>query len=475
MNSSTTSAALLRKTSEGLPPVRASVVEKPDHDVIHAEIIGAKPHDEHVPVDSFIDDVQRKKKLRKVMKPDDHSVRPHASEIEDENDGVQGPEPILDKTEANYRYAADQSRSCGTCQHFQGDGSCDMVAGLIRPIDTCDFYEAEGTPDDHHVRALVVGTESVRQPRKLSRSFDEVRARRTHRGQFTYRGSLPRFVQTSEDSEALSVSQRAIRRRMPKSSAALGHHSGVSPRTMKKPPLAGKHHKTPLPSGKPIGPLWHAGRFGSFGIAAGGRGASARHGATMGSRTHMPTKARASEVSPPGWSGTIDAMKSKHGFPAKKAFALSWWMYKRGRHSHVTPEPGHPGARTVGGKKVRTVDSECFVRAKLCESAPTCMKCGATFPSNSELEHFDGKCWRCGASVAREARTSKAKAEWITIGGRHIPIGGDVKGEDARLIDKFSKRENPKQRAQRIARKKVDPATVAAIKRAFSSMRATVA
>lgn len=44
------------------------------------------------------------------------------------------------------------------------------------------------------------------------------------------------------------------------------------------------------------------------------------------------------EVSPPGFSGTVRAMKDKEGMPAKKAFALAWWMKKRGYKSHYKPD-----------------------------------------------------------------------------------------------------------------------------------------
>ena len=48
------------------------------------------------------------------------------------------------------------------------------------------------------------------------------------------------------------------------------------------------------------------------------------------------------EVAPPGWSGTVKAMKDKEGFPAKKAFSLAWWMHKRGDKPHYSPEAGKP-------------------------------------------------------------------------------------------------------------------------------------
>jgi hypothetical protein len=38
--------------------------------------------------------------------------------------------------------------------------------------------------------------------------------------------------------------------------------------------------------------------------------------------------------------------------------------------------------------------------------SPKCERCGATFPSVSELQHYDGMCWRCGNPVAETTSTA---------------------------------------------------------------------
>jgi hypothetical protein len=53
--------------------------------------------------------------------------------------------PRFDKDEVNYRYAADPQRACGACTHFDPEGSCRLVAGLIRSVDTCDRFLPAGT------------------------------------------------------------------------------------------------------------------------------------------------------------------------------------------------------------------------------------------------------------------------------------------------------------------------------------------
>jgi len=50
------------------------------------------------------------------------------------------------------------------------------------------------------------------------------------------------------------------------------------------------------------------------------------------------------EVSPPGWSGTVAAMKQKHPELSKgkdkNPYALAWWMKKRGAKPHYKEQPG---------------------------------------------------------------------------------------------------------------------------------------
>jgi hypothetical protein len=43
---------------------------------------------------------------------------------------------------------------------------------------------------------------------------------------------------------------------------------------------------------------------------------------------------RLNEVSPPGFKGTVKAMKKRHSDEIDNPWALSWWMKKRGYKSH---------------------------------------------------------------------------------------------------------------------------------------------
>jgi hypothetical protein len=41
---------------------------------------------------------------------------------------------------------------------------------------------------------------------------------------------------------------------------------------------------------------------------------------------------KVSEVSPPGWEGTVKAMKKHHDIT--NPYALAWWMKNKGEKSH---------------------------------------------------------------------------------------------------------------------------------------------
>jgi hypothetical protein len=105
-------------------------------------------HTMKVPVKSFQDDLQRKLKLKRVMGGEQQrEERPP--------DGM-----MFLKEDVNYRYAADRNRACGVCKYF-ADGSCEIVSGLIRSVDTCDKFAPE---DEGAVRATLVDMAEVTPP-----------------------------------------------------------------------------------------------------------------------------------------------------------------------------------------------------------------------------------------------------------------------------------------------------------------------
>jgi len=63
------------------------------------------------------------------------------------------------------------------------------------------------------------------------------------------------------------------------------------------------------------------------------------------------------EVSPPGWSGTVKAMK-KHK-EISNPWALAWWMKNKGAKPHYKPEP-KKNESTMNFKEWLTSQAECI-------------------------------------------------------------------------------------------------------------------
>jgi hypothetical protein len=151
---------------------------------------GAEGH--QVPERSFVDDVKRKVKARRVMPggplnpkreaarameafhseyhdtpvesldsfvgstlaaamvwreadQSDPSAQPSGADdlgMGDDNDRDQPVDKApYDKEEVNYQYASDPARSCGGCAYFVAPASCAIVNGMILKADTCDKFE----------------------------------------------------------------------------------------------------------------------------------------------------------------------------------------------------------------------------------------------------------------------------------------------------------------------------------------------
>lgn len=65
----------------------------------------------------------------------------------EEADQAEPVTPMLTKEETNYRYSGQPDFSCGVCRFFLEPGACQIVNGLIRPVDVCDRFElADGAP-----------------------------------------------------------------------------------------------------------------------------------------------------------------------------------------------------------------------------------------------------------------------------------------------------------------------------------------
>jgi hypothetical protein len=85
---------------------------------------------------------------------------------------------------------------------------------------------------------------------------------------------------------------------------------------------------------------WHKGKgaFAKIADKAGAKYGSAEAGKKVAAaimwKKYTHEGVELDEVSPPGWEGTVKAMK-KHK-DITNPWALSWWMKGRGNHSHYT-------------------------------------------------------------------------------------------------------------------------------------------
>lgn len=263
----------------------------------------AAPHDAIVPTKAFAADVHRKVDLRKVM-----GQRP--DELEEEA-------PLITKAEkpdVNYRYASDRKQSCGQCTHFRSTGICEIVAGLIRRVDTCDRFEAAQEGFGKPVPAVV------------TEAYD---AEEAHVG-FTKLKSQLGQRKGVDDPGALA--------------ASIGRQKFGAKGMAKKAAAGRKASEQDWGADD----LWDSGMFDT-----------PSDGFTMGNTSDCPDDERDaagrcpgdpeynpgdgfdswdSEVSPPGWSGTVKAMKVHPGI--SNPFALAWSMRNKGDRPHVAPEPG---------------------------------------------------------------------------------------------------------------------------------------
>ncbi len=304
-------------------------------------------HTPKVPVKSFQDDLDRKLKLRRVMGGEQEQSTP----VELPPEGMK-----FIKEDVNYRYAGDKTRACGDCRFFREPGACEIVAGLIRRVDTCDKF----TPESKEIirASLVPAAESEVTP------------------------------------------------------------AGYEPvvRALKKQPDV----KSP------------------WAVAWWMKGQGIR-----------PKKSSSEvEVTPPGYEPVVKALK--RAGRVTNPWAVAWWMKGQG----------------IRPKKKAT---ERLVLAMLGEGGPG----SGPHPTGRSL------------TISRLQKLSPAqRAQAIRTIRRQTQVeGGPGSGrrpgaskfaperqpdEEERMTGKFTRRETPEQRAQRIRRMKVDPAVARVVRRAFT-------
>jgi hypothetical protein len=254
----------------------------------------ALPHDKVIPIRSFQDDLMHKLELRQVMpKRGDDTKTAEAGPLDPED---LAPGDQFTKEDANYRMAAAPSRACGQCRHFVGPGACELVAGLIRAIDTCDLFEPV---DDGRQSGVVQAT------------------------------FVPDEVAEAEQDDFGD-------------DGGDGLDGAASDCADEDRDAAGRCPDDPDFDTFTMGQWGQATERGEDpGLPFGGGGDAVVQ----------------SEVSPPGWSGTVKAMK-KHP-EIGKPFALAWWAKQRGEKPHYPPEKTVQAELAEAGKVI--VLAEAYV------------------------------------------------------------------------------------------------------------------
>ena len=378
-----------------LQALRATLVAKePD----------AHPHDEDVPIKSFVDDLRHKIGKRRVMPGGDldQDANPKPAEGENTQKSPDGPvdqkgvplpgQPIYSKEEVNYRYAPDPKRSCGECRFYLEPGSCRLVMGLILKTDVCDKFEEddevkrtedEMRPTDGMQGPKVVRGHLVTESLREVGWTDEARAAAAIARQHGYKdagktgsgsskhvraGHVPGAGKVSDAHEIMIHSDGTWKRWGPGGTGG----SGRTPGSLSQ-------HLTDVHGEPKSG---YQGNPAAHGAAAAGGGTPADQGAAAARRygkesemrlqrgtlieSKKLTEARGipyfarhkngemiglegalslarrmealgyesplGEVTPPGWEGSVKAMK-KHG-DITNPWALAWYMKGKGYTPH---------------------------------------------------------------------------------------------------------------------------------------------
>lgn len=198
-----------------------------------------------------------------------------------------------------------------------------------------------------------------------------------------------------------------------------------------------------------------------------------------------------SEVSPPGWEGTILRMK-KHP-EIDNPYALAWYMKNQGYTPHAGPR---------GGKGEAEAIEAIFVKPEGPKSAHSQEGGPGSGPQAGAMRRRTGQytyskdrpCKNCGEQLGKhmaeyphdlddgEKQCTGFKPGKASEGGPgsgprpsgRSKFAPDSHDDQDSATATFTRRENPRQRAARIKKKPVDPATAAAIRRALMSARESV-
>lgn len=359
--------------------------------------VAALPHDKVVPVASFVDDVKRKVALRKVMFDMKNPEKQKQAEALVTDDTLQpGQQWDKDDTQVNYRYSGNPVKSCGVCTYFIAPGECEIVAGLIRPVDVCDQFEpleeimqrAQIRPSQLVTQdylgevAQVVLARQLREQYGYDDDYDDDDAEDCSDDEKDANGHCPDDPEFDDTTAGLYDQWGDEAEGGSGSGPQKGGDGGVTGIAGKQKGRYRPERNTEAEGGPGSGPQPGKGKKYPVGPGTGSRAANKATvrredeggpavtggmkthlqapGGTYGMKTREPdfrklwdkavrdpkfaacVAAAEDEVSPPGWSGSVKAMK-KHP-KISNPWALAWWMRGRGAQSHYPPEKTTEGA-----------------------------------------------------------------------------------------------------------------------------------
>jgi len=324
--------------------------------------VAALPHDKVVPMASFVDDVKRKVALRKVMFDMKNPEKQKQEEALVSDDTLQpGQQWDKDDRHVNYRYSGNPAKACGSCKYFIAPGECEIVAGLIRPVDVCDQFEPlEAIMQRAQIRPSQLVTQDylgevarVILARRLREQYgddDDDDAEDCADDEKDADGLCPSDPEFDYTTAGLYDSYEAESEGGP-GSGPQGGGKGKYPGG----PGTGSRaaNKATVRREDEGGPAVTVGMKTHLQAPGGMYGMKTREldfrklwdKAVRDPKFAACVAAAEDEVSPPGWSGSVMAMKKHKGIT--NPWALAWWMKGRGATPHYPPEKTSESLVTV--------------------------------------------------------------------------------------------------------------------------------
>ncbi len=267
----------------------------------------------------------------------------------------------------NYRYATDPAQSCEACVHYEPPGGCELVTGMIRPVDVCDLWEENPEGRAGAVQAAFVGAgddeeqdEAEEAPRPLASAAQGKEPRMPVQA---------RFAQSAPVQARWAGRHGPVRAVLAEAGTSQGAKKGWETRksgTRKTAQLATLAKAMPA--------AWAAGRAAMAAAKQGyptwgklpperykapppisGAGSRYPMGPGQGSRAAMKKSLRGmnTEVTPPGFEPVVKALKKRGD--VDNPWAVAWSMRNKGIQPKGKENEASPGSAAMGLLRKNTV------------------------------------------------------------------------------------------------------------------------